>query len=83
MQYKGARRSLREIASALNVAGVIEGTVLRDGEHVRIGVRLIDARDDRSLWTESYERVLGAALSILSEVARAVAPRIELALTPG
>jgi len=82
MQYKGAHRPLREIARELGVEGVIEGTVLRAGEQVRITAQLIDARSDHHLWAESYERDLAAVLQIQSEVARAVAGRIEIALSP-
>ena len=82
MQYKGAHRPLREIARELGVDAVIEGTVLRAGEQVRITAQLIDARDDHHLWAQSYERELAAVLQIQSEVARAVASQIEIALAP-
>jgi TolB-like protein len=82
MQYKGAHRPLPEIARELGVDAIIEGTVLRAGEHVRITAQLIDARDDHHLWAQSYERELSAVLQIQSEVARAVAGRIEAALAP-
>jgi len=83
MQYKGAHRPLREIANELGVDGIIEGSVLRDGEQVRITAQLIDARSDHHLWSESYQRELRTVLAIQSEVARAVAHQIELSLTPG
>ena len=83
MQYKGAHRPLREIANELGVEGIIEGSVLRDGEQVRITAQLIDARSDHHLWSESYQRELRTVLAIQSEVARAVARQIELSLTPG
>jgi TolB-like protein len=83
MQYKGAHRPLREIAGELGVDGIIEGSVLRDGEEVRITAQLIDARSDHHLWSDSYQRELRAVLAIQSEVARAVARQIELSLTPG
>ena len=83
MQYKGAHRPLREIAGELGVDGIIEGSVLRDGDQVRITAQLIDARSDHHLWAESYDRELAAVLQIQSEVARAVAHQIELSLTPG
>ena len=82
MQYKGAHRSLPEIARELGVDAIIEGTVLRAGKQVRISAQLIDARDDHHLWAQSYERELAAVLQIQSEVARAVAGRIEIALSP-
>src|SRR4030095_13934187 len=58
MQYKGTHRPWREIANELDVDGIIEGSVLRSGKKVRITAQLIDARNDRSLWTESYDREL-------------------------
>jgi tetratricopeptide (TPR) repeat protein len=82
MQYKGAHRPLREIARELGVDAIIEGTVLRAGDQVRISAQLIDARDDHHLWAQSYERELSAVLQIQSEVARAVASRIEIVLAP-
>ncbi len=83
MQYKGVRRPLPEIASELGVEGILEGTVLRSGDQVRITLQLIDARSDHHLWADRYDRELAAVLQIHSEVARAVADQISLALTPG
>jgi len=82
MQYKGAHRPLREIAGELGVDAIVEGTVLREGEQVRIAAQLIDARDDHNLWAQSYDRDLRAVLQIQSEVARAVAARVAIALSP-
>jgi adenylate cyclase len=82
MQYAGARKPLPEIASELGVDGVLEGSVLRAGETVRITLQLIDARRDRHLWSESYERDLRDVLALQSEVARAVASEIQLTLAP-
>lgn len=56
MHYKGVHRPLREIAKELQVDAVVEGTVLRSGDHVRISAQLIDGRTDTHLWAESYER---------------------------
>jgi TolB-like protein len=82
MQYKGNHRPVREIASELDVDGVIEGSVLRADEKVRITAQLIDARSDRHLWAERYDRELAHVLDIQSEVAHAVADAIQLALSP-
>ena len=82
MQFKGAKTTLPEIAKTLNVDGVIEGSVMRAGNQVRITAQLIDARADRHLWAQQYDRELARVLEIQSEVARAVAARIQLALTP-
>ena len=83
MRYKGARSSLPEIARDLNVDGVIEGSVLRAGDSVRITVQLIDARSDHHLWSQNYERDLRDVLALQGEVARAIAQQIELELSTG
>ncbi len=82
MQYKGARRPLPEIARELNVEGIIEGTVLRAGERVRITAQLIRASTDEHIWAERYDRDLTDVLALQSEVAEAVAREVEASLTP-
>jgi FimV-like protein len=82
MRYKGIKKSLPEIARELNVEAVVEGTVLRSGDRVRITVQLVHAQSDRHLWAESYERDLRDVLVLQSEVARAVAREIRIKLTP-
>lgn len=82
MHYKGTRQPLRTIARELGVDTVVEGTVLRSGERVRISVQLIDARTDTNLWAESYERDLRDMIALQSEVARAIAREIQVKLTP-
>ncbi len=82
MQYKGERKPLPEIARELGVDGIIEGTVMRDGDRVRITAQLIDARSDYHLWSESYERELSDVLALQSDVARTVAAQVRLELTP-
>jgi TolB-like protein len=82
MQYTGARMPMGEIASKLGVDAVIEGSVLRADDVVRITVQLIDARNDRHLWAESYERNLRDVLALQDEVARAIAREIQLVLSP-
>ena len=82
MHYKGVHRPVREIARELDVDTVVEGTVLRSGERVRISVQLIDARKDLHLWAESYERDLQNVLTLHSDIARAVAAEIQIKLTP-
>src|SRR5215469_11182426 len=82
MQYKGLRRSLPAIARELNVDAVIEGSVLRDGQRVRITAQLIHASTDQHLWAESYERDFRDILSLQSEIARQVASKIKIMLTP-
>jgi TolB-like protein/Tfp pilus assembly protein PilF len=82
MRYKQSEKSLPEIARELGVDGVIEGTVMRDGDRVRITAQLIDARNDSHLWSDRYDRDLSGILALQSEVARTVAERIRLELTP-
>jgi TolB-like protein/tetratricopeptide (TPR) repeat protein len=82
MHYKKARRPLPEIARELQVDGIVEGTVLRSGDRVRISAQLIDARTDGHIWAGSYERDLRDILTLQSEVARAIAGEIQITLTP-
>jgi len=82
MRYKGAKKSLREVARELGVDAVVEGSVLRAGKRVRITAQLIDAARDRLLWADSYEHDMGDLLALQSRVARAIASQIEIELTP-
>jgi TolB-like protein/Tfp pilus assembly protein PilF len=83
-QYKGDhRRPPPEIAKTLNVDAVLEGSVLRIGDKVRITVQLIDAPADKHLWAESYERDSRDVLAMQDELASAIAHQINIALTPG
>jgi len=82
MRYKGAKMPLPEIARELNVDGVIEGSVERSGNRLRITAQLIHAPSDTHLWAESYERDLRDVLSLQDEIARDVANRIRVKLTP-
>ena len=81
MRFKGSQQPLPEIAKALNVDAIIEGSVLRDGRRVRITAQLIDARTDRHLWANSYERDVRDVLALQGEVARAIAREINVTLT--
>ena len=82
MQFKGSSESLPEIARKLNVDAVVQGSALHIGERVRITVQLIEAATDRHLWADSYDRDLSDVLALHSEVARAVAREIKIAVTP-
>jgi TolB-like protein/Tfp pilus assembly protein PilF len=82
MQYKGARKSLPEIARELNVDAIVEGSVLSSEGKVRITAQLIYAPDDQHLWSDTYDRSLSDVLLLQSEVARAIADQIEVTLTP-
>ena len=82
MRYRNAQRSLPEIARELGVDAIVEGSVLRAGDSVRITAQLIDARTDHHLWSESYQRELRDIIALQNEVARAIAAQIEHTLTP-
>src|SRR5271163_4428521 len=82
MIYKGARKPLPQIARELNVDAVVEGTVLRAGDRVRITAQLIDASADKHLWSQSYEGELRDTLALQSKVARAIADQIQINLNP-
>jgi len=80
--YRERRVPLAEIAAALQVDAVVEGTVQRTASRVRISAKLVRTADDRTLWAETYERELADVLSIQAEVARSVADGIHARLTP-
>jgi TolB-like protein/class 3 adenylate cyclase/Flp pilus assembly protein TadD len=83
MQYKtGAKRNLREIAKALGVAHVVEGSVQRTGNRVRLSAQLIDARTDMHLWGEHYDRDLADVFAIQSEVAKTIADQLQAKISP-
>ena len=81
MRFKGAARSLPEIARALDVDGVVEGSVQRSGARVRINVQLIHAPTDTHLWARQYERELTDVLKLQADVARAVVEEIQVQIT--
>ncbi len=83
MQFKtGIKRNLREVANALGVANVVEGSVQRASNRVRVSVQLIDARTDTHLWAESYDRPLDDVFAIQSEIAKKVADQLQAKLSP-
>jgi len=82
MVYKHARKPLPQIARELNVDAVVEGTVLRSGNRVRITAQLIDASSDKHLWSQSYEGELQDTLALQSQVARAIADQIRINVNP-
>jgi adenylate cyclase len=82
MRYKGAGTPLPQIADELNVDAVVEGSVMRVGPRVRITAQLIHAASDTHLWAESYDREFEDVLLVQSEIARAVAREIQVAITP-
>jgi TolB-like protein/DNA-binding winged helix-turn-helix (wHTH) protein len=82
IRYKKTSKSLPEIARELNVDGVVEGSVMRSGNRVRIIARLIHAPTEQNLWTETYERDLGDVLKLQGDVAEAVADQVRAQVTP-
>ena len=82
MHYKGTRETLPQIGRELDVDGVIEGSVLRSGDRVRITAQLVQAKDDQHLWADSYERELRDILALQDEVTRTIADQIRVRLTP-
>ena len=81
MRYKGVRRPLPEIARELGADAVVEGSVIRIGDRVRVTVQLIDAATDRHLWAERYERDAADVLAIQSDVAQAIAREIQVQIS--
>jgi TolB-like protein/DNA-binding winged helix-turn-helix (wHTH) protein/Tfp pilus assembly protein PilF len=82
MQDKGTRKSLAQIARELSVDAIVEGSVARSGERVRITAQLIDARSDRHLWAQTFEEPAGDILSLQDNVAREIALQTSSVLTP-
>src|SRR5579859_6369902 len=82
MRYKGPDKSVPEIGRELHVDAVVEGSVERSGDQVRITAQLIDAPNDKHLWAKSYERDLRDVLTLQDEVAQAIANEVKITLTP-
>ena len=82
MAYKRVHKPLSEIARELNVEAVVEGTVLRSGERVRITAQLIKLPNEKHLWAQSYEGDLQDTLALQNSVARAIAEQIQVTLNP-
>src|SRR5512132_3608272 len=83
LQYKsGVARNVREIAQQLGVANVVEGSVQRSGNRVRVNAQLVDARNDAHLWAQTYDRDLADVFAIQSEIAKAIADQLQAKLSP-
>jgi TolB-like protein/tRNA A-37 threonylcarbamoyl transferase component Bud32/Tfp pilus assembly protein PilF len=83
MQYKtGGKRNLRQIANELGVAHVVEGSVQRAANRVRVTAQLIDARTDTHLWVERYDRPLDDVFAIQSDIAKTIATQLQAKLSP-
>ena len=82
MRYKGTKKSLPEIARELNVDGIVEGSVTRSGQRVRITAQLLQGPTDKHLWAETYDRDLGDVLKLQGELADTIAQQVRAQLTP-
>ena len=82
MQFRGNKKTLPQIGRDLNVDAIVEGTVARAENRVRITAQLVEASSDRHLWARSYERDLKDVLALQDEFARDIAEEIRIKLTP-
>ncbi len=82
MRYKQTQKPLPEIGRELNVQAVVEGSVLRAGERVRISAQLVDVATDQHLWAQTFERELADVIGLQREVARAISEQIRVQVTP-
>src|SRR6185436_18972401 len=82
MKYKASRQTIAEIGRELGVAYVLEGSVRRSAERVRITSRLVQVTDQTHVWTESYDRSFDDVLKLQSEIAQAIAREIDIQLAP-
>ncbi len=82
MHYKGTNETLPQIAGELGVDGIIEASVMRSGGRVRVTAQLLDARQDRHLWANNYEREMTDVLALQSDVVQAIADEIRVQVTP-
>jgi len=82
MRLKGTRKPLREIARELNVDAVVEGTVTRSPERVRVTAQVVRANPEQHLWAESYDRPLGDVVLLQGELAKEISRAIRIQLTP-
>jgi TolB-like protein/Tfp pilus assembly protein PilF len=82
MTYKATKKTLPEIARDLHVDGIVEGSIVREGNRVRIIAQLIDSRSDQHIWAQTYERDITSVLELQSEVARAITDQVRIELTP-
>ncbi len=82
MTYKGTKKRVPEIARELGVDGVVEGSVLREGNQVRVTAELIDGRTDRHVWARTYQRDLTSVLALQGDVAKAIAEEVSIQVTP-
>src|SRR6516225_4334772 len=82
MQYRGRPTNLRDIGKALGVSNILEGSVRRSGNRVRVNVQLINAENDQHLWAEDYDRDLTDVFAIQSDLAEKIASALQAKLSP-
>jgi TolB-like protein/DNA-binding winged helix-turn-helix (wHTH) protein/Tfp pilus assembly protein PilF len=82
MRYKGTKKALPEIARELNVDAIVEGSVIRSGQRLRVTAQLLQAPTDKHLWAETYDRDVGDILRLQAEVADAIAQQVRAQLAP-
>ena len=81
MQYKDTKKALPEIAKTLGVDAIVEGSVIRDGNRIRVHAQLIRAATDEHFWSEAYDRELRDVLTLQSDVAQSIAQKVEVTIT--
>ncbi len=81
MQYKDTKKALPEIAKTLGADAIVEGSVIRDGNRIRVHAQLIRAATDEHFWSETYDRELRDVLALQSEVAQSIAQKVEVTIT--
>ncbi|MDQ6802221.1 MAG: protein kinase [Acidobacteriota bacterium] len=82
MLYKGSKESLAEISKKLGVDTIVEGSIVRSGDRVKVTAELVNAKKDEHLWAQTYERDLQDVLTLQRDIARAVAQKVQIQLTP-
>jgi TolB-like protein/Tfp pilus assembly protein PilF len=82
MTYKGTKKTVPVIARELRVEGILEGSIIREGNKVRVIIQLIDSRTDQHIWAHTYERDMSSVLELQSEVAHAISDQVQIELTP-
>ena len=81
-RYADTKKSLRDIGRELDVDAILTGSIQRSGDRIRINAQLSDAATERSVWAETYERPIGDVLALQDELARTIAERIRIQMTP-
>ena len=82
MHYRDTKKTLPEIARELNVDSIVEGSITRSGDRVRVTAQLLRANTDEHIWADTYERNVGDILRLQSDIAQAIAERVRADLTP-